>query len=173
MQYALLIYSRPGAAEALSPDEREANHREYMDIRKLPGVVGGATLHPVETATTVRVQDGQTLVTDGPFADTKEIFAGFYLMEADDLDQATELAARIPAARIGGAVEIRPVVTTARKGPDLIEQVFRDEWGRVLACLIGYFGDFDLAEEAAAEAFAIAAQRWPGAGMPDNPAPGW
>ena len=62
MQYALLIYSRPGAAEALSPEEREANHREYLDIRKLPGVVGGATLHPVETATTVRVQDGQTLV---------------------------------------------------------------------------------------------------------------
>ena len=58
MQYALLIYSRPGAAEALSPDEREANHREYMDIKKLPGVVGGASLHPVETATTVRVRTG-------------------------------------------------------------------------------------------------------------------
>ena len=110
MQYALLVYTKPGAAEALSPDEWEADHRVYLDIRKLPGVVGGASLHPVETATTVRVQDGQTLVTDGPFADTKEIFAGFYLIEADDLDQATELAARIPAARIGGSVEIRPVV---------------------------------------------------------------
>ena len=77
MQYALLIYSKPGTAEALSADEREANHREYMDIKKLPAVVGGASLHPVETATTVRVQDGQTLVTDGPFADTKEILAGF------------------------------------------------------------------------------------------------
>ena len=61
MQYALLIYSKPGAAEALSADEREANHREYLDIKKLPGVVGGASLHPVETATTVRVQDiGET-----------------------------------------------------------------------------------------------------------------
>jgi hypothetical protein len=110
MQYALLIYSKPGAAEALSPDEQEAIHRQYLDIRELPGVVGGAALHPVETATTVRVPDGQMLVTDGPFADTKEIFAGFYLIEADDLDQATELAARIPAARIGGSVEIRPVV---------------------------------------------------------------
>ena len=110
MQYALLIYSKPGAAEALSADEREANHREYMDIKKLPAVVGGASLHPVETATTVRVQDGQTLVTDGPFADTKEVFGGFYLVEADDLDQATEIAARIPAARIGGSVEIRPVI---------------------------------------------------------------
>jgi hypothetical protein len=110
MQYALLIYSKPGAAEALSADEWEASHREYMAIKELPGVMGGAALHPVETATTVRVQDGQTLVTDGPFADTKEYFAGFYLIEADDLDQATELAARIPAARIGGSVEIRPVV---------------------------------------------------------------
>jgi hypothetical protein len=111
VQYALLIYAMPGAAEALGADEQEANHREYLDIKQLPGVVGGASLHPVETATTVRVQDGQTLVTDGPFADTKEIFAGFYLVEADDLDRATEIAARIPAARIGGSVEIRPVVT--------------------------------------------------------------
>jgi hypothetical protein len=110
MQYALLIYRRPGAAEALSADEQEADHREYMALKKLPGIVGGAALHPAETATTVRVQDGQTLVTDGPFADTKEIFAGFYLLEADDLDQATEIAARIPAVR-HGSVEIRPVVT--------------------------------------------------------------
>jgi hypothetical protein len=111
MQYALLIYSRPGAAEALSADEQEASHREYLELRKLPGMVGGAALHPVETATTVRVRDGQTLVTDGPFADTKEIFAGFYLLEADDLNQATEIAARIPAVRVGGSVEVRPVVT--------------------------------------------------------------
>ena len=110
MQYALLIYSKPGAAEALSAQEREANHREYLDIRKLPEVVGGASLHPVETATTVRVHDGQTLVTDGPFADTKEVFGGYYLLEADDLDKAIELAARIPAARMGGSVEVRPIV---------------------------------------------------------------
>jgi hypothetical protein len=111
MQYALLIYSKPGATEALGDDEAEAVHREYLDIRQEPGIVGGAALHPVETATTVRVQDGQMLVTDGPFADTKEIFAGFYLLEADDLDAATEIAARIPAARLGGWIEIRPVVT--------------------------------------------------------------
>ena len=108
-QYALLIYRRPGAPEALSAAEREADHRQYLDLKKLPGIVGGAALHPVETATTVRVQDGQTLVTDGPFADTKEIFAGFYLLEADDLDQATEIAAKIPAVH-HGSVEIRPVV---------------------------------------------------------------
>jgi hypothetical protein len=111
MQYALLIYYEPGLTDALDADEREAVHREYLELRKLPGIVGGASLHPVETATTVRVQDQHVLITDGPFADTKEIFAGFYLVEADDLDQATEIAARIPAARLGGSVEIRPVVT--------------------------------------------------------------
>jgi hypothetical protein len=110
MQYALLIYHLPGAAEALSDQEREASHREYLELRQRPEVTGGAALQPAETATTVRVQDGRTLVTDGPFADTKEIFAGFYLVEAQDLDAATEIAARIPAARIGGSIEIRPVV---------------------------------------------------------------
>jgi len=111
MQYALLIYSRPGATEALGDDEQEAVHRQYLELRELPGMLGGAALHPVETATTVRVLDDAVLITDGPFADTKEIFAGFYLVEADDLDQATEIAARIPAVRLGGSVEIRPVVT--------------------------------------------------------------
>jgi hypothetical protein len=111
MQYALLIYHLPGATEALGADEAEVVHREYMALKDTPGMMGGAALHPVETATTVRVIDNAVLVTDGPFADTKEIFAGFYLLEADDLDQATEVAARIPAARLGGSVEIRPVVT--------------------------------------------------------------
>ena len=111
MQYALLIYTRPEVTEALSDDEQETMHREYMELKDLPGIVGGAALHPVETATTVRLQDHHLLVTDGPFADTKEIFAGFYLLEADNLDQATEIAARIPAVRLGGSVEIRPVVT--------------------------------------------------------------
>ena len=111
MQYALLIYAKPGATEALSTDEQEAVHRRYMEIKREPEVIGGASLHPVETATTVRLRDDHLLVTDGPFADTKEIFAGFYLLEADDLDRATEVAARIPAVRLGGSVEIRPIVT--------------------------------------------------------------
>ena len=111
MQYALLIYYKPGITEGLSEDEQEAVHREYMELKNVPGMVGGAALHPAETATTVRILDDAMLVTDGPFADTKEIFAGFYLLEADDLDRATEIAARIPAVRLGGSVEIRPIVT--------------------------------------------------------------
>jgi hypothetical protein len=111
VQYALLIYNQPGLTDALGADQAEAVHREYLALKDTPGIVGGAALHPIETATTVRVIDNAMLITDGPFADTKEIFAGFYLLEADDLDQATEIAARIPAARLGGAVEIRPVVS--------------------------------------------------------------
>ena len=110
MQYALLIYTKPGATEALGADEQEAVHRRYMEIKREPAVIGGASLHPAQTATTVRVRDEQVLITDGPFADTKEIFAGFYLVEAEDLDQATEIAVQIPAVRLGGCVEIRPVL---------------------------------------------------------------
>jgi hypothetical protein len=110
MQYALLIYSRPGTVESLSDDEREALSAEYFALRDEPGMLGGTALQPVATATTVRLADGQPLVTDGPFADTKEVFGGFYLFEADNLDQATEMAARIPVLRLGGTVEVRPVM---------------------------------------------------------------
>jgi hypothetical protein len=110
MQYALLIYTRPGTLDGLSESERKAVYGEYVAVNELPGLVGTAQLQPVETATTVRVQDGQTLTSDGPFADTKEVFAGYFVFDAENLDRAIEIAARIPAARLGGAVEVRPVV---------------------------------------------------------------
>jgi hypothetical protein len=110
MKYALLIYSKPGSHESLSEADYGAVHSEYMALSDEPGIVGGAQLQPVETATTVRLAAGETLVTDGPFADTKEVFGGYYLFEADDLDAATAMAARIPAVRLGGSVEVRPVV---------------------------------------------------------------
>ncbi len=112
MQYALLIY--PGDAfedyQKLSQAEQEAITEEYMAIRREGAVLGGAQLQPEPTATTVRVSDGQALTTDGPFPTTKEVLGGFFLIEADDLDAALEIAARIPAARMGGAVEVRPLV---------------------------------------------------------------
>jgi hypothetical protein len=112
MQYLLQIYTStaPSAFEGLSEDQQGAITSEYMALNQAPGVVGGAQLQPAETATTVRVQDGRTLTTDGPFAETKEAFAGYYLFEANDLDAAIELASRIPAARLGGAIEVRPLV---------------------------------------------------------------
>jgi hypothetical protein len=94
----------------LAEDERQAIVEEYLAIGRSPEVIGGEQLQPVETATTVRVEDGETLLTDGPFVDAKEHLGGFCLVEADDLDAALEIAARIPAARMGGAVEVRPLV---------------------------------------------------------------
>jgi hypothetical protein len=110
MKYALLIYADPSSFTSLSESEQQAVSAEYMALTEAPGVFGGAQLQPVETATTVRVEDGQTLTTDGPFADTKEIFGGYYLLEADNLDAAIEMASRVPAARMGGGIEVRPIV---------------------------------------------------------------
>ena len=90
-------------------NDLEAVYRDYAAINATAGVTPGAGLQPPETATTVRVQDGRTLTTDGPFAETKEALGGWLTYEADDLDAAIELASRIPAARMGGGVEIRPV----------------------------------------------------------------
>ena len=109
MKYMLLIYASEGE-DSRTPAERDAQMGEYMAISELPAVTGGAQLQPTSTATTVRVQGGSTLTTDGPFAETKEQLGGYYLFEADDLDAAIAVAARIPAARTGGAVEVRPVV---------------------------------------------------------------
>jgi hypothetical protein len=109
MQYALLIYAAPGYDGAVPDSERDAMYAEYFALAEDPRCVAAGRLQPVETATHVRVVDGRTLVTDGPFADTKEVLGGFCLFEAADLDEALEIAARIPAARVGGVVEVRPV----------------------------------------------------------------
>jgi hypothetical protein len=110
MQYAMLIHYKPGHTDALSEDEFKAMFGEYTGLRDDPRFIASGELQPVETATTVRVQEGQTLTTDGPYANTKEVFGGYYVFEADNLDEAIELAARIPAARLGGAIEVRPMV---------------------------------------------------------------
>ena len=112
MKYALLIY--PGEltsdSEQLSEEERKSILGEYLALLQEPGVLAAEQLQPPESATTVRVEDGTALITDGPFANTKEILGGLYVVAAENLDRALELAARIPAARMGGAVEVRPLV---------------------------------------------------------------
>jgi hypothetical protein len=112
MKYALLIYSSEAGDgfDRLPEAEQRAVMGEYYAISELPGTFGGAQLQPAATATTVRVEDGQTLTTDGPFTDTKEVLGGFYLFEADGIDAALDVASRIPAARMGGSVEVRPLV---------------------------------------------------------------
>jgi hypothetical protein len=117
MKYMLLIHqgdtptpNSPDKWGRLSEDEQKEVYDAYRAINETPGVSPGLQLQPPDAATTVRVQDGKTLTTDGPFVATKEALGGWLLFEADDLDAAIELAARIPAARMGGAVEVRPVV---------------------------------------------------------------
>jgi hypothetical protein len=117
MKYMLLIHQGttplPGSAEwdSLPADEQGAVYAAYKAINETPGVTpAGVQMQPPETATTVRVQDGKTLTTDGPFVETKEALGGYLFFEADDLDAAIELASRIPAARMGGAIEVRPLM---------------------------------------------------------------
>jgi hypothetical protein len=117
MKYLLLIHQGdtptprdPDAWAKLSEDEQKAVYADYQAINQTPGVTSGLQLGDPETATTVRVEDGKTLTTDGPFVEIKEAIGGYLLFEADDLDAAIELAARIPAARLGGAIEVRPIV---------------------------------------------------------------
>jgi hypothetical protein len=117
MKYMLLIHQgttptprSPEEWARLSEDEQNAVFQDYQAINQTPGVTSGLQLQDPEAATTVRVEDGRTLTTDGPFVAIKEALGGYLIYEADDLDAAIELAARIPAARMGGAVEVRPIV---------------------------------------------------------------
>jgi hypothetical protein len=115
MKYMLLIHQGdtpvPGTPEweQLSEDEKERIPADYQAINSTSGVTPGVWMESPESATTVRVEDGQALVTDGPFVAVKEAIGGYLFYEADDLDAAIELASRIPAARLGGAIEIRPL----------------------------------------------------------------
>jgi hypothetical protein len=117
MKYLLLIHQGdtptprdPDAWARLSEEEQNAVFADYQAVNQTPGVTPGLWLESPELATTVRVQDGKTLTTDGPYVAVKEALGGYLVFEADDLDAAIALAARIPAARLGGAVEVRPIV---------------------------------------------------------------
>jgi hypothetical protein len=110
MKYALLIYPKPGSHEALAPDDYRVVNAEYLALRDDPRCIGGGHLQPTETATTVRHRPGKPLITDGPFADAKEALGGYYVLDAANLDEALEFVQRIPAVRLGGAVEVRPLV---------------------------------------------------------------
>jgi hypothetical protein len=115
MKYLLLIHQGttplPGTPEwdSLSEEEQNAVYGDYQAVNQTPGVTPGLWLDSPEMATTVRVEDGNTLATDGPFVAVKEALGGYLVYEAENLDAAIELAARIPASRLGGAVEVRPI----------------------------------------------------------------
>jgi len=117
MKYMLLIHQGstptprdPEAWARLPEEEKQAIPADYRAVTETSGVTPGQWLDEPETATTVRVENGQTLTTDGPFVAVKEALGGYLFLEADDIDAAIEVAARIPAARLGGAIEVRPIV---------------------------------------------------------------
>ena len=139
------------------------------EVLARPNITGWLRLQDVESATTVRHEQGRTLLTDGPFVDSKDFLGGFIVVEADNLDGALAVAGELQGLR--ARVRSRSG-RSARRSSSVLEQVFRDQWGRVLASLVGFLGDIELAEDAAQEAFAIAAERWPRDGIPANPT-GW
>ena len=108
MEFLALIHASDDGWNALSDDERQAVYKRYMEFSERPEVVGGAELQETTTATTVRVRNGDSVVTDGPYAEVKEALGGFFILEADSIDDACKLAAEIPAAE-HGAIEVRPV----------------------------------------------------------------
>jgi hypothetical protein len=112
VQYAILIYSDEArdTFDSLPEADQQAIMGEYFALSESSAAVGGAQLQPGATATTVRVDNGNVLTTDGPYAETKELLGGFYLVEVEDIDAALEFAAKVPAARMGGLVEVRPLV---------------------------------------------------------------
>ena len=155
-QYMLLIYS-----PTRTPEQPEAESPQWFaytqELNESGAMVAGDALQP-ETATTVRVRDGETVITDGPFAETKEALGGYYLVDVPDLDAALAWAAKIP--NVGyGSIEVRPVMVFEHGTGDAAgtaaaaEAAFRDERAAVLATLIRQLGDFQLAEDALQDAF--------------------
>jgi hypothetical protein len=112
MQYLLMIYDEEARWSGMSKAERDATTAEFglFGQENAKAIRGGNALQPTSVATTVRVRDGKTLTTDGPFAETKEQLAGYYLIEASHLDEAIAVAAKIPWAR-SGSIEVRPIMT--------------------------------------------------------------
>ena len=165
MQYALLDLRQPQQSATL----RARSTVPIAEVLARPYIGGWVRLHADESATTVRGGAGQPLLTDGPFIESKEFLAGLILVEAPDLDHALEVAQELQ--------QVTPALRS-KCGPHAngcsvaLDAVFREHWGRVLATLVGILGDIELAEDAAQEAFAIAAQRWPRDGEPENPV-GW
>lgn len=119
MQYLCLLYDNEAEAAKMSEADQAAELQEYMDVtqrlQSAGKMVAGNALQPVATATTVRVRAGQVLHTDGPFAETREQLGGYYVIEANNLDEALEWARQIPAAR-SGSVEVRPILATPNVG---------------------------------------------------------
>jgi hypothetical protein len=110
MKYMLLVYDNPANWESVTEEQMQGLYAEYAAVTQNPATVHSAQLKPAETAKTVRINGGDTLTTDGPFAETKEQLGGYYLVDTDSIEDAVAIAATIPSARLGGSIEVRPIV---------------------------------------------------------------
>ena len=154
--------------------------REYeafdARLKEAGALEGGEGLEPTSSAVTLRCADGEPVLTDGPFAETREQLGGFYVVECKDLEEALGWAAQIPGLSAGGCVEVRPVIDSTRRlrlrdvPGAAIDRLFRRESGQAVAVLARALGDLDRAEEAVQDAFVVALERWPRDGVPSNPA---
>ena len=165
MQYALLAYGSQ-RHRTRAPDRQRDRRGARPAVRDRLGPPARRRSRPQRCATA----RGRTLLTDGPFIETKEFLAGVIVVEADNLDGALAVAAG--AAGAPGPAARSRCGRSSKRSSVALDGVFREHWGRVLATLVGILGDIELAEDAAQEAFAIAAERWPRDGEPGNPV-GW
>src|SRR3954453_2522361 len=186
-QYLLSVHSVEGETrEAITDEEMQQSWTQMQTLNEEMKSAGawlfGGALHDPETATVVRISDGEVLTTDGPFAESKEHLGGFYIVEADNLDAALAWASKTSAI-----VRKRSrFVPSVRRSPDSardfdappkpdearVGRIFREESGRSVASLVRVFADIDVAEDAVQEAFAVALRKWPDEGLPPNPG-GW
>ena len=164
MRYLLMICTDENSELALSPEESGERLAEYgawgEEMGKRGILEGGARLRPTTDATTVRVRDGETLTSDGPFAETKEQVGGYFVVDCENLDDAIDVGVEAPRRahrHDRGAADLGDVSTDVEA---VVAESFRDEWGRVVATLIRVTGDWDLAEECAQDAFALALETW-------------
>ena len=173
MRYLLLIYGDEKAFAGMSPEQPRRDGGVRRSTR--PGSSRRAGCAP-ETRSPTRTRrprsdrrDGKVLATDGPFAETKEQLGGYYIVECANLDEAIEAAGTLPSLAAGGIGRGQAAHRHVSEAAEVVDRLFRRESGRAVATLIRVLGDFELAEEAVQEAFAIALERWPVDGVPDNP----
>ena len=178
MRYMLTLIGPEGGMEDATPEQMKEEMGHWAkfseDAMEKGAFVAGEGLQESSTATTLRGGRGKEwAITDGPFTESKEQLGGFYVLECENLDAAIEWAKKVPLRE--GSIEVRPVmdyslrIEGALRDRKIVDRLFRHESGRAVASLIRVLGDFDLAEEAVQEAFAVALERWPGDGVPDNP----
>ena len=172
MKYALLICDDESVMPSNEDLDADPVHQAWMaDLDRRGARLYGVRLRPVADATTVRVREGETLVSDGPFAETKDFIGGIMIVECDNLDEAIAIAATHPYAHMGQRRDSPGLgmTATAEAVRAAVDAAYRDEWGQVVATLIGMTQDWDLAEDCAQDAFAAALAAWPRDGIPNRP----